>query len=79
MFPGFPELAVILVIVLLIFGPGKLPQVFKSLGEGLRSFREASSADDASVDVTPAPDQISEQDVQDIEVVKEASEIREQD
>jgi TatA/E family protein of Tat protein translocase len=77
--PGFPELAIILLIVLLLFGPGKLPQVFKSLGEGLRSFREASTAGDSAVDVTRGSDQISEQDVQDIEVVKEASAFREPD
>jgi sec-independent protein translocase protein TatA len=37
------ELGLILVIILLIFGVGKLPQVFKSLGEGIREFREAAS------------------------------------
>lgn len=40
------ELGLILVIVLLIFGVGKLPQVFKSLGEGIREFREAASGDE---------------------------------
>ncbi len=40
------ELGLILVIVLLIFGVGKLPQVFKSLGEGIREFREAASGSD---------------------------------
>ncbi len=37
---GVPELILILVIVLVIFGAGKLPQVGKSLGEGLRNFKE---------------------------------------
>jgi sec-independent protein translocase protein TatA len=37
------ELGLILVIILLIFGVGKLPQVFKSLGQGIREFREAAS------------------------------------
>jgi len=39
---GGPELLIILVIVLIIFGAGKLPQVFGSLGKGVREFREAS-------------------------------------
>ncbi len=37
------ELGLILVIVLLIFGAGKLPEVFRSMGEGIREFREAAS------------------------------------
>ena len=40
------ELGLILVIILLIFGVGKLPQVFKSLGEGIREFRDAASGPD---------------------------------
>jgi sec-independent protein translocase protein TatA len=45
MFPslGLPELALVLVIVLLVFGPGKLPQVAKSLGEALQQFKKAAS------------------------------------
>ena len=40
---GTPELIIILVIVLLIFGVGKLPDVFKALGSGMREFRDASA------------------------------------
>ena len=40
---GTTELILILVIVLLIFGVGKLPEVFKALGSGVREFREAAS------------------------------------
>jgi sec-independent protein translocase protein TatA len=36
-----PEIAVILVIVLVIFGPGKLPSLGSALGKGLRSLRKA--------------------------------------
>lgn len=39
---GTGELILILVIILVIFGAGKLPQVMKSLGEGVSSFRKAS-------------------------------------
>ncbi len=51
------ELGLILVIVLLIFGAGKLPEVFRSMGEGIREFREAASTD--KEDDAPAADQKS--------------------
>jgi sec-independent protein translocase protein TatA len=38
---GFPELLIILVIILVIFGAGKLPQVGEALGKGLNKFRGA--------------------------------------
>lgn len=41
---GAPELIVILVIVMLVFGVGKLPEVGGALGKGIREFRHASSA-----------------------------------
>ncbi|HEY8850520.1 MAG TPA: twin-arginine translocase TatA/TatE family subunit [Thermoanaerobaculia bacterium] len=37
---GVPELLLILVIVIVIFGAGKLPQLGKGLGEGIANFRE---------------------------------------
>lgn len=40
---GFPELLVILVIIVVIFGAGKLPQLGKGLGEGISNFREGLS------------------------------------
>lgn len=39
---GLPEMIVILVIALLIFGPKKLPEIGRSLGKTIRSFQEAS-------------------------------------
>lgn len=38
---GFPELLLILVIILVIFGAGKLPQVGEALGKGMNKFRHA--------------------------------------
>ncbi|MFH1470039.1 MAG: twin-arginine translocase TatA/TatE family subunit [Pseudomonadota bacterium] len=38
---GVPELLVILVIVLLVFGAGKLPTVGRALGDSLRAFKKA--------------------------------------
>jgi sec-independent protein translocase protein TatA len=40
-----PEILLVLVIVLIIFGAGKLPQVFSSLGKGVREFRDAAEGD----------------------------------
>jgi sec-independent protein translocase protein TatA len=44
------ELGLILVIVLLVFGAGKLPDVFRSMGAGIREFREAAGGTDAKKD-----------------------------
>lgn len=38
---GAPELIVILVVALLIFGPGKLPEIGGALGKGIKDFRKA--------------------------------------
>ena len=40
------EIALILVIILIIFGVGKLPQVGNALGKGIRSFKKAQSGED---------------------------------
>ena len=42
---GVPELLIILVILLVIFGPGKLPQLGASLGGAIRNFKKASEED----------------------------------
>lgn len=39
---GLPEMVVIMVVALLIFGPKKLPEIGRSLGKGIRSFQDAS-------------------------------------
>jgi sec-independent protein translocase protein TatA len=40
------EIALILVIILIVFGVGKLPQVGSAIGKGLRSFKKAQSGED---------------------------------
>jgi sec-independent protein translocase protein TatA len=40
---GFPELVVIFVIALLVFGPRKLPELGKSLGKSLAEFKRATN------------------------------------
>ncbi|SMB94239.1 twin-arginine translocase TatA/TatE family subunit [Deinococcus hopiensis] len=41
---GAPELLLILVVALIVFGPRKLPELGKSIGQGLREFRRSTSA-----------------------------------
>ena len=43
---GMPELIIILVIIMIIFGAGKLPEIGKGIGKGIRNFREATSGAD---------------------------------
>lgn len=49
---GMPELIIILVIILIIFGAGKLPEIGAGLGKGIRSFKKATSEPE-EIDVTP--------------------------
>lgn len=53
---GIGELALILVIVLIIFGAGKLPEIGEGLGRGIRNFRKQVKAPD-EIDITPKPEQ----------------------
>jgi sec-independent protein translocase protein TatA len=57
--PGPLELVIILVIALLILGPGRLPDVGSALGKSIREFRKASSdlGDSLKVETTPLPPQ----------------------
>lgn len=60
---GAPELIIILVIALLILGPGKLPEVGASIGKSIREFRKASSdvqdAVKVDMDTSPLPTTVS--------------------
>jgi sec-independent protein translocase protein TatA len=49
---GFQELLVVLLIVLVLFGAGKLPQIGRGLGEAIRNFKKGVS-DPGELDVTP--------------------------
>ena len=44
---GMPELIIILVIVLVIFGAGKLPEIGKGLGKGIKNFKSSVNGSDA--------------------------------
>lgn len=52
---GLPELLIILVIVVLLFGAGRLPQIGSGIGEGIRNFKR-SMKEKNEVDVTPSKD-----------------------
>ena len=47
---GLPELLVILLIVIIIFGANKLPQLGRGLGEGLRNFKDSVKGDEKPAD-----------------------------
>lgn len=51
------HLLLILVICLVVFGPKRLPELGKGLGEGLRGFKDAFRADDKKPDPPQAPPQ----------------------
>ncbi len=44
---GLPELLIILVIIVILFGPGRIGKVAGELGKGIRSFREGISGKEA--------------------------------
>ena len=46
---GWQELVIVLVIIMIIFGAGKLPEIAKSLGQGVKEFREEAQAPVAPV------------------------------
>ena len=52
---GAPELIIILVIALLVLGPGKLSEVGKSIGQSIKEFRKASTDVQEGMNINPAP------------------------
>ena len=78
--PGFPELIIILVIVVILFGVGKLPKVLGQMGKGVKAFKEGvqgnptgTEDEDELVDVTPdeAPKAIDEKPAAAVEEAEE--------
>lgn len=73
MFPGgisMTELIIILAIVLLLFGAGKLPEAGRALGEGIRNFKKALSGETESVKEVKAEDVRTEEKREEKEEVK---------
>ena len=57
---GFTELVIILVIILIIFGAGKLPGIGSGLGKGIHNFKEAIS-DNKGRNQTGLPEELANQ------------------
>ncbi len=45
---GMPELVIILVIIVIIFGAGKLPEIGSGIGKGIKNFKEATKGEDTA-------------------------------
>ena len=56
---GFPELIVILVIILLIFGTSRLGDIGSGLGKAIRGFKDSVAGKDA-IDVTPKKNDVKD-------------------
>ena len=39
---GFPELVIILIIIIMIFGANRLPEIGRGIGKGIRNFKDAT-------------------------------------
>jgi sec-independent protein translocase protein TatA len=57
---GMPELIVILVIILIIFGAGKLPEIGAGLGRGIKNFKKATKEVQDEVETTAKLDEGTE-------------------
>ena len=55
---GMSELLIILVIVLIVFGAGKLPEIGSALGRGIKNFKKSSSEPN-EIDITPGAEKKS--------------------
>jgi sec-independent protein translocase protein TatA len=56
---GFPELIVLLLVLLLIFGPKRLPEMGRSLGKGMREFKDSVSKHTSDINDDDEPSQPS--------------------
>lgn len=52
---GLAEIAIVLIIALIVFGPKRLPELGRSLGRGIREFRGSLGGDDGDDDDRGAP------------------------
>jgi sec-independent protein translocase protein TatA len=48
--PGLPELLIVLFLVLLLFGPGRIAKIAGELGKGIRSFKDGIGSSEAGKD-----------------------------
>lgn len=51
--PSIQELLIILVIVMIVFGAGKIPKIMKDMGKGIKSFKEGISEEEKEIAHNP--------------------------
>jgi sec-independent protein translocase protein TatA len=68
---GVPELIIILLVVVLLFGPGRIGKISGELGKGIRAFRDGISGKDSQEEKEPEVVKAAEEK-EEAEVVKEA-------
>ena len=68
---GFPELMIILVIIMIIFGAGKLPEIGSAFGNSIRNFKKSMKEAEENAEELP--------EVTDTEATDEAKEVTEGD
>ncbi|HZX92936.1 MAG TPA: twin-arginine translocase TatA/TatE family subunit [Myxococcales bacterium] len=59
---GFGELLLIFIVIMLIFGASKLPQLGDALGKGIKNFKRSVTGDD-EIDVTPKKESLPQEKV----------------
>jgi sec-independent protein translocase protein TatA len=59
---GFGELLLIFIVIMLIFGASKLPQLGDALGKGIKNFKRSVTGDD-EIDVTPKKEALPQEKV----------------
>jgi len=66
---GMPELIIILIIILIIFGAGKLPEIGSGIGKGIRNFKRATNERPEEIDLPKEKGSQKEKDddIEDIE------------
>ncbi len=68
---GVPELVLVLLIMVLVFGASRLPQIGEGLGKAIRNLKRGLQSDD-DIDVSPGPKQVSERSsAEDAEVIED--------
>ncbi len=53
---GMPELVIILVIIVIIFGAGKLPEIGSGIGKGIKNFKDATKKEDETKSIDEKTD-----------------------
>lgn len=71
---GTTELILILVIVLIIFGAGKLPEIGSAMGKAIKSFKKTVSETEAEIDITPKEEEKEKIEASTKEAEKEKAE-----